>query len=563
MSEMSSAIDSASPADSQAQLSHRQVLTVFISLMIGMLLAALDQTIVSTALPTIVGELGGLENLSWVITAYLLASTTSMPLYGKLSDLYGRKFMFQAAIVLFLAGSLLSGASQSMIQLILFRGVQGMGAGGIMIMAQAIIGDIISPRQRGRYQGMMGGVFAIASVAGPLLGGLFTDHLSWRWVFYINIPLGAVALIVTAIVLRLPVRRMKHKIDYRGAALMVSGVSALLLLTTWGGRDYGWTSPVIAGLAIAGVILIALFILSQNRSQEPLLPLRLFRERVFTVGSSLGFIMGMAMFGAIAFMPVYLQVVKGASATESGLRMLPMVIGMVFTSVASGQFTTKTGRYRIFPIIGALVVALGLYLTSLLGATSGWTEISLAMLVLGVGLGMIIQIVVLAVQNAVDQKDMGTATANVNFFRSMGSAFGVAIFGSILNNRLDYHLPRLVPPDALQGIDPDLLTSSPEQLRSLPPDVVAGAVAAFAESLQFVFLWAVPVALAGFVFALFLREIPLREHTYVPPDGQAEKSSSANGAGLPPEAQEQQRPADMAKTMEDGMIKGQPLSEKG
>jgi len=496
-------------------LSHREVLIVFAAVLTGMFLAALDQTIVSTALPTIVGELGGLEQLSWVITAYLLTSTASMPLYGKLSDLYGRKLLFQAAISIFVVGSLLSGVAQNMDQLIIFRGVQGIGAGGIMTMAQAIIGDIVSPRDRGRYTGYMGGVFAVASVLGPLLGGLFTDHLSWRWVFFINIPIGGVALVVTSIVLRIPFTRRSHKIDYLGSGLMVGGISALLLVTTWGGNEHAWLSPVIVGLAIAGVLCLAAFIAQERRAAEPLLPLRLFRDRVFTVGNIMGFVVGMAMFGALAFLPVYLQVVQGASATESGLRMIPMMLGLIAASVWSGRMISSTGRYRVYPIVGTALVAVGLYLLSRLTVDSSTAEVSVYMLVLGVGVGLVMQVVVLAIQNSVDYTDLGVATAGANLFRSLGSAFGVAIFGSILNNRLDYHLERLVPSDALNGISIAALTSSPAVIARLPDAVRAGVLEAFALSLHSVFLWAIPVAIGGFIASWFLPERVLRSSSHV------------------------------------------------
>jgi len=498
------------------------VLVVFSGLMLGMLLAALDQTIVSTALPTIVGELGGLQHLSWIITAYLLTSTASMPLYGKLSDLYGRKLLFQFAIGVFLVGSLLSGMAQNMYELIGFRAVQGLGAGGIMTMAQAMIGDIIAPRERGRYQGYMGTVFAVSSVAGPLLGGLFTDHLTWRWVFYVNLPLGLLALVVTQTVLRLPFQRREHRIDYLGSALMVGAVSSLLLVSAWGGSEYAWSSPVILGLSGAGVVLLGLFLAQETRASEPLLPLRLFRVQVFAVGTVIMFVLGLAMFGAVAFLPLYLQVVDGASATTSGLRMTPLMLGVVTTSIISGRLISSTGRYRIFPIAGTAITTLGLYLLSRLDANSGFAEASGYMLVLGVGLGMIMQVIVLAVQNAVQFRDLGAATAGANLFRSLGSAFGVAIFGSILNNRLDYWLPRLVPRDAVTGISTAALTGSPAQLRALPGPVLAGVIEAFARSLHTVFLWAVPVASIGFLAAWMLREIPLREHAHVGVVGEPE-----------------------------------------
>ena len=493
------------PPASEA-MSKRGVILVFVALMLGMLLASLDQTIVSTAMPTIVGELGGLEHLAWVITAYLLLSTVSVPLYGKLSDIYGRKPLFQFALVAFLIGSLLSGAAQNMPQLIGFRAVQGLGAGGIMAMSQAIIGDIVPPRDRGKYGGFLGGVFAFSSVAGPLLGGLFVDHLSWRWVFYINLPIGIVALLVTARALHVTQRRVKHSIDYLGSALMVGSVTALLLVTTWGGREYAWDSPTIVGLGVAGVVLLIGFVLQERRAAEPLLAPRLFRQSIFTISSGVSFVVGLAMFGAIAFMPLYLQIVHGASATSSGLRMLPMMVGLLGTSIVSGQVISRTGRYRIFPIAGTALLVLGLLLMARLTVTSGAFDISLAMFVTGAGVGLVMQVMVLAVQNAVEFRDLGAATAGVSFFRSMGGSFGVAIFGAILNNRLAYHLPREVPVEALRGIDPSALTSSPEVIRALPADLLAGLLRAFSMSLQSVFLAAVPIAIVAFVLALFLRE---------------------------------------------------------
>ncbi len=507
-----------------SQLTHRQVLIVFSGLMLGMLLAALDQTIVSTALPTIVGDFGGLQHLSWVITAYLLTSTASVPLYGKLSDMYGRKVCFQFAIVVFLIGSLLSGASQNMLQLVLFRGFQGLGGGGIMAMAMAIIGDVVSPRERGRYQGYTGAVFALSSVAGPLLGGIFTDQLSWRWVFYINLPLGVLALVVTSLVLKLPYRRLHHPIDYLGSALMVAGVTCLLLVASWGGTEYPWTSSTIIELTAAGTVLILLFIAQEFRAPEPLLPPRLFRERIFTVSSAIGLIVGATMFGAIAFIPIYLQVVKGVSATSSGLRLVPLMLGVVGTSVTSGRMISNSGRYRKFPIAGMAIVVIGLFLMSRLTATTGMLEVSAYMFVLGIGVGMVMQVIVLAAQNAADYRDLGTATAGVNFFRSMGSAFGVAVFGSILTNRLDYNLPRLIPPGSRISAG-QLLGSTPAQLHMIPAPVREGAVQAFAMSLHTMFLWVVPLAVVGFLLTFLLREIPLRDYAHVGTEGPSAEST--------------------------------------
>jgi EmrB/QacA subfamily drug resistance transporter len=490
---------------------HRQIMVILGGLMLGMLLAALDQTIVATALPTIVGDLGGLNHLSWVVTAYLVASTVTTPLYGKISDLYGRKKVFQFAIVVFLIGSALAGLSQNMMELIAFRGIQGVGAGGLMTLAMTIIGDVVPPRERGRYQGYMGAVFALSSVIGPLLGGFFVDQLSWRWVFYVNIPVGAVALVVTSAVLDLPHRRVSHSIDYVGTALLVGGVGSVLLAVTWGGTQYAWGSPTIIGLAVVGAVLLTTFVAVERRAAEPVLPPYLFRNRVFTVATATMFIVGLAMFGGIIYLPLFLQVVTGRSATNAGLLLLPLILGIMFTAITSGRIISRTGRYKIFPVTGMLVMALGMYLLSTMGPTTTTLDASAFMAVLGLGLGMVMQVLILAVQNAVDQRDLGTATGAATFLRSMGGSFGVALFGAVLSNRLATNLADLLPGGSLPpGISPDTLKGSPAAILSLPDAVRGPVIEAFARSIDTVFLAGVPIAIIGFAISLLLREDPLR-----------------------------------------------------
>ncbi|MDQ4081149.1 MAG: MFS transporter, partial [Gemmatimonadota bacterium] len=489
-----------------ARLSHRQVLVVFSGLLLAMLLAALDQTIVATALPTIVSELGGLERLSWVVTSYLLAQTVVTPLYGKLGDLYGRKGVLQSAVIIFLIGSALCGMSRTMTQLIVFRFVQGLGGGGLMVTAMAVVGDIIPPRDRGRYQGIFGAVFGLASIAGPLIGGYFTTHWSWRWIFYVNLPLGAMAMLLIASTLPVVGERRRHRIDYVGAALLTAALSSIILLTDLGGTVYDWDSPIVVALGALALLSIGVFLLVERGAAEPVLPLHLFQNRAFSVTSAIGLIVGFAMFGSVTYLPLFLQAVKGSSPTESGLQLLPMMGGMLVSSITSGQLISRSGRYKIFPVVGTAIMTVGLFLLSRTTTHTSEPLILGAMLVLGLGMGLVMQVLVIAVQNAVDYRDLGVATSGNSLFRAIGGSVGTAILGTIFAARLNAELGRLLP-----NADGTVEGLSLHAIAALPLERRAVYAEAFTASFDTIALVATAVAAVGFLLSWFLPEQPLRE----------------------------------------------------
>jgi len=501
--------------------SHSEIMVVLVALMLAMLLAALDQTVVATALPRIATDLHGLDKLSWVATAYLLTSAISTPLYGKIGDQFGRKKIFQFAIILFLIGSALCGQARNMDELVAFRALQGIGAGGLMSLSMTIVGDIVPPRQRGKYLGYFGGVFALASVAGPLLGGFFTDSLTWRWVFYINLPLGALALWAVATRLHLPVKKGDHKIDYMGAALLSATFVPIILATVWGGITYPWHSATILGLFGGGVFAGILFALWERRkpAAEAMLPLHLFKNRIFTVSMILSLLAGVALFASILFIPEYQQIVRGYSAVKSGLLLLPLVVGMLGALIVSGRLITRWGRYKMFPIIGTLIAAFGVWLFSGLSLTTSQLTLSVWMVIVGIGVGSFLQVMTLAVQNSVSRSELGVATGSATFFRSIGSSLGGAVFGAILINRLTAHLKQLLPAFSHQStvLANSVVTGvTPTFINKLPPKISGDIFLAFVKSFHDLFLYAIAVLAAAFLVALFLKDAPLKDSKPAP-----------------------------------------------
>lgn len=502
------------PADGPLLLTQRRIWIIFAALIAGMLLSSLDQTIVSTAMPTIVGNLGGVEHQTWITTAYLLATTIVMPIYGKFGDVLGRRNLFLFAIALFTLASVGCAVAPNFWAFVTFRAMQGLGGGGLIILSQAIIADIVPANERGKYMGPLGGIFGLAAVAGPLLGGYFVDHLTWHWAFYINIPIGIAAFLVAYFTLTLPTKKATKRIDVPGVVLLSIATACLIFFTDFGGRaDHGWDSPVTwlfgAGLLVAACA----FVLVERKAEDPIIPLGLFRNRIFVNSTAIGFTLGMGMFAALAFVPTFLQMSTGTSAAVSGLLMVPMMVGLMGTSIWSGVAISRTGSYKAYPIAGAVVVIVAmLWLTTLAASTPVWV-ICAQLFVFGAGLGLIMQVIVLVVQNSVSVDSIGTATSTNNYFREVGAALGVAIFGAMFTSRLTGSLREVF---AGAGGSPDEVanataTLDPQVMSTLPETVQEGIVNAYAQSLAPVFWYLVPFMVIALVLALTLKQIPLSD----------------------------------------------------
>ncbi|APR39194.1 EmrB/QacA family drug resistance transporter [Paraburkholderia sp. SOS3] len=500
-------VNSPAPAPVEHTAQRPSLRLLFPALLLVMLLAALDQTIVSTALPTIVGELGGLSSLSWVVTAYLLTSTIVVPLYGKFGDLFGRKIVLQTSIVLFLIGSALCGVAQNMTQLVLLRALQGLGGGGLLVITMAAIGDVIPPAERGRYQGIFGGVFGLATVVGPLLGGFLVDHLSWRWIFYINVPLGIVALVVIGAVFKPRTLQVKHSIDYMGAAFLAGALTCIILFTSEGGGLLPWSSAQLWMTLVLGAVCVVGFIYEERHAREPILPLELFRQRTFLLSSAIGFIVGVSLFGSVTFLPMYLQVVKHSTPSEAGMQMLPIMGGVLVMSIISGRLISRIGKYRMFPIVGTLLVAAGMALLATLTVSTPVRTMYVYMGLVGCGLGMVMQVLILAVQNTVEFRHLGVATSGATLFRSIGGSVGVAGFGAIFSNGLAARLQAALPAgtELPHSLGPVAIHQLPDALRSVYLQSFAGA-------LHTVYLTAACVVVLAFALAWLMRDHPLRKH---------------------------------------------------